>query len=137
LFRPFNNDTDGPALRSTAIIAYANWLLENGNTTYVNDTLWPVIALDLQYVSGYWNQSTFDLWEELDSSSFFTAAVQHRMLREGVTLGNTLGFDVAEFAEQADNVLCFMQVIVFFFSSLFQDVLLAFFSPSGTRMGAI
>ena len=50
---------DGPALRSTAIIAYANWLIANSNTTFVTNTLWPIIKLDLDYVSTFWNQSRY------------------------------------------------------------------------------
>jgi glucoamylase len=49
---------DGPALRSTTLITYANWLLSNGNITFLTDTLWPVIKLDLDYVAENWNQST-------------------------------------------------------------------------------
>ena len=50
--------SDGPALRATAIITYANWLLDNNNSTYVVNTLWPIIKLDLDYVASNWNQST-------------------------------------------------------------------------------
>ena len=49
---------DGPALRSTAIITYANWLLADHNISYVTKTLWPIIQLDLDYVAMWWNQST-------------------------------------------------------------------------------
>lgn len=49
---------DGPALRATAIITYATHLYNSGNTTYVTNTLWPIIELDLNYVAGNWNQST-------------------------------------------------------------------------------
>jgi hypothetical protein len=49
---------DGPALRSTALITYANWLLAHGNGSFVTDTLWPVIQRDLDYVATEWNQST-------------------------------------------------------------------------------
>ncbi|KAI9059251.1 carbohydrate-binding module family 20 protein [Trametes sanguinea] len=102
---------DGPALRATSIIRYANWLLDNGNTTYVSNTLWPVIQLDLDYVADNWNQSTFDLWEEVDSSSFFTTAVQHRALREGATFASRIGQSsvVSGYTTQADNLLCFLQ----------------------------
>lgn len=61
LYAHLNNATrvlDGPALRSTAMITYANWLLDNGNTTFVSQTLWPIIELDVNYVMNYWNQST-------------------------------------------------------------------------------
>ncbi|PSR78190.1 hypothetical protein PHLCEN_2v7522 [Hermanssonia centrifuga] len=102
---------DGPALRSIAIVTYANWLLDNGNTTFVSQTLWPIIQLDLNYVANFWNQSTFDLWEEVDSSSFWTTAVQHRSLREGSSLATRIGqtSSVAFYKAQADNLLCFLQ----------------------------
>ncbi|KAN0127410.1 glucoamylase [Lactarius tabidus] len=102
---------DGPALRSTTLITYANWLLSKGNSTFVTDTLWPVIKLDLDYVATYWNLSTFDLWEEINSSSFFTTAVQHRALREGSALAASIGqtTSVGTYNTQADNILCFLQ----------------------------
>jgi hypothetical protein len=40
------------------LITYANWLLANDNQTYVINGLWPVIQLDLDYVTANWNQST-------------------------------------------------------------------------------
>ncbi|KAK0202033.1 glucoamylase [Desarmillaria ectypa] len=102
---------DGPALRATALITYANWLIANDNTSYVSSTLWPVIELDLGYVVTYWNQTGFDLWEEVSSSSFFTTAVQHRSLREGATLATALGDTTlaTQYSIQADNILCFLQ----------------------------
>ena len=63
------------------MIAYANWLIDNGNTTWVNQRLWPVIKNDLDYTAKYWNYTGFDLWEEVSSASFFTTAVQHRALQ--------------------------------------------------------
>lgn len=53
-----NSLIDGPALRATAIMTYATYLYNSGNTTYVTDTLWPIIELDLNYVAEYWNEST-------------------------------------------------------------------------------
>lgn len=102
---------DGPALRSTALITYANWLIAQSNSTHVVQKLWPVIKLDLDYVANKWNSSGFDLWEEISSASYFTSAVQHRALREGVTLAQKIGQTgvVAGWTTQADNVLCFMQ----------------------------
>lgn len=87
-------------------------LWKNGRTSYVKDTLWPIIKLDLDYVAYYWNQSTFDLWEEVESSSFFTTAVQHRALREGATFATLIGQKdvVSNYTSQAANVLCFLQV---------------------------
>ncbi|TFK52523.1 glucoamylase [Heliocybe sulcata] len=102
---------DGPALRATALITYGNYLYSSGNTTWVTDTLWPVIENDLGYVVSYWNQTTFDLWEEVSSSSFFTTAVQHRALREGAAFATTIGqtSSVSSYTTQANNLLCFLQ----------------------------
>lgn len=87
-------------------------LYNSGNTSYVTNTLWPIIQLDLDYVASNWNQSTFDLWEEVDSSSFFTTAVQHRALRQGSTFATLIGQtdSVSNYDTQADNLLCFLQV---------------------------
>lgn len=45
---------DGPALRATAIITYANWLIDNGYTSTASDIVWPVVRNDLNYVAQYW-----------------------------------------------------------------------------------
>jgi len=102
---------DGPSLRATTLITLANYYISQGNTSFVTSTLWPMINLDLQYTAQYWNMTGFDLWEEVNSSSFFTTAVQHRALREGIALANRLGntTNVANWTTQAGNVLCFLQ----------------------------
>ena len=41
---------DGPALRATAMIAYARHLLSKGQTSQVRDIIWPVVSNDLTYV---------------------------------------------------------------------------------------
>ncbi|CCA75132.1 probable glucan 1,4-alpha-glucosidase [Serendipita indica DSM 11827] len=103
---------DGPALRATTLIAYANWLRANSNTTHVQNVLWPIISLDLNYVSNNWNSTTFDLWEEVSGASFFTTAAQHRALREGIALATALGAPsstITAWTTQAQNLLCFLQ----------------------------
>jgi len=54
---------------------------------------------------------SFDLWEEVSSSSFFTTATQARALREGATLATRLGQTAAAgtYNTQASNTLCFLQ----------------------------
>lgn len=79
---------DGPALRATALIAYSRWLIANGYTSTVSPITWHIIQNDLAYVEQYWNKTGFDLWEEVDGSSFFTIAVQHRALVEGTCPAN-------------------------------------------------
>ncbi|KAF9877776.1 glucan 1, 4-alpha-glucosidase-like protein [Colletotrichum karsti] len=99
---------DGPALRAIAIIGYAKWLVKNGYSSTASSVLWPVIRNDLNYVAQYWNQTGFDLWEEVQGSSFFTVASQHRALVEGSALARSLGLSCNACDAVAPQVLCFM-----------------------------
>jgi glucoamylase len=45
---------DGPALRATALITYAKWLISNGYSSTATSLVWPVIQNDLSYVTQYW-----------------------------------------------------------------------------------
>ncbi|CAK4030843.1 extracellular glucoamylase [Lecanosticta acicola] len=100
---------DGPALRATAMIAYARYLLSIGGTANVTNVIWPIVQNDLSYVTQYWNQSGFDLWEEVNSSSFFTTATQYRALVEGSALASQIGKSCSNCDSQAPQVLCFLQ----------------------------
>lgn len=100
---------DGPALRATALIAYSNWLLARGQNSTVVSTIWPIVANDLAYVGQYWNRTTFDLWEEVNGSSFFTTAVQYRALTEGTMLAEQIGKSWTAYISQSRQILCFMQ----------------------------
>ncbi|ESZ97509.1 glycoside hydrolase family 15 protein [Sclerotinia borealis F-4128] len=100
---------DGPALRATAMIAYSKWLIANGYTSTVQTIVWPIIRNDLSYVTQYWNQTGFDLWEEVQGSSFFTVAAQHRALVEGSALAAQIGQSCTYCDSQAPQVLCFLQ----------------------------
>ncbi|KAF2999293.1 hypothetical protein E8E13_004409 [Curvularia kusanoi] len=100
---------DGPPLRATALTIYANWLIANGNQTQALNTVWPVIQKDLAYTVQYWNQTGFDLWEEVNGSSFFTLAATHRALVEGAALATKLGQTCTGCASAAPQVLCFAQ----------------------------
>jgi glucoamylase len=100
---------DGPALRATALTIYANWLVANGGHDEAANTVWPIIAKDLAYTVQYWNRTGFDLWEEINGSSFFTSSAQHRALVEGAALATTLGQQCTNCATYAPQVLCFMQ----------------------------
>jgi glucoamylase len=66
----FNGDwgrpqRDGPALRSIALMDYSNYLLGKGQMSMVKNTIWPIILNDLKYVGQYWNETGYDLWEEV------------------------------------------------------------------------
>ncbi|KFY89905.1 hypothetical protein V500_05399, partial [Pseudogymnoascus sp. VKM F-4518 (FW-2643)] len=101
---------DGPALRATALIAYSRWLIANGYTSTATDLVWPVIQNDLSYVTQYWSETGYDLWEEVGGGySFFTVAAQHRALVEGANLATQLGKTCSNCLTQAPQVLCLLQ----------------------------
>lgn len=100
---------DGPPLRATAMIAYAKYLVSAGQTSTVLNLVWPIIRNDLSYTAQYWNQTGFDLWEEVDGSSFFTIAASHRALVEGSALAASIGQSCPYCDSQAPQVLCFLQ----------------------------
>ena len=95
--------------RATAMIGYAQWLITNGYSSTASSMLWPIISNDLSYIGQYWNQTGFDLWEEVNGSSFFTIAVQHRALIEGAALASALGKTCAGCTSQAPQLRCFLQ----------------------------
>ncbi|KAI5466885.1 putative glucoamylase GMY1 [Mariannaea sp. PMI_226] len=95
---------DGPALRAIALIGYAKWLVSNGYSSTASTVLWPVIRNDLNYVAQYWNATGFDLWEEVNGSSFFTIASQYR----GGVIASQLG-KPDSYTAIAPQVLCFLQ----------------------------
>jgi glucoamylase len=69
-----------------------------------------VIKADLEYVSHFWNQSSFDLWEEIEGLHFFNLMVSARSLREGSNLARTFG-DVGAadwYEEQAGYIESFL-----------------------------
>lgn len=55
---------------------------------------------------------SFDLWEEIESHSFWTTAVQHRSLREGAALASKISESSSGYSSEADNVLCYLQVSI-------------------------
>lgn len=100
---------DGPALRATALISFGNDRLALGQNDTVKDIIWPIVQNDLAYVAQYWNLSGFDLWEEVNGSSFFTTAVQHRALIEGGKFATALGESCSDCEAQASEIICFLQ----------------------------
>ncbi|KAG5971531.1 hypothetical protein E4U55_001190 [Claviceps digitariae] len=123
---------DGPPLRATALTIYANWLLANGGSAEATRTVWPVIAKDLDYAVTYWNSTGFDLWEEVNGSSFFTIAATHRALVQGAALAKALGKPCPGCESAASQVLCFAQS---FWSSGYIDSNINIASDGGHRSG--
>ncbi|ERS97853.1 hypothetical protein HMPREF1624_06024 [Sporothrix schenckii ATCC 58251] len=100
---------DGPALRATALVGFGNWLLDNGYASYATANVWPVVRNDLAYVAQYWNQTGYDLWEEVSGSSFFTVSAQHRALVEGSAFATRVGSSCPSCTAIAPQILCYMQ----------------------------
>ncbi len=63
--------TDGPGLRSGALLLFADLLLKNSQQSYVTSTLIPIIKNDLDWVLSNWQSDGCDLWEEVRSNDFF------------------------------------------------------------------
>lgn len=99
---------DGPALRAITLMTYSKWLVKNGQAKKAKNIIWPIISNDLSYVGQYWNQTGFDLWEEVNGSSFFTIQASHRALAEGQQLARDLGVKCTG-CDQAPQVLCFLE----------------------------
>ncbi|KAI9641743.1 hypothetical protein NHQ30_009599 [Ciborinia camelliae] len=98
---------DGPALRAIALMAYSNWLI-NHDQLQEAKVIWPIISNDLSYIGEYWNQTGYDLWEEVLGSSFFTIQNQHRAFVEGQSLADKLGVECTG-CTNANEALCFLQ----------------------------
>ncbi|KAI9453791.1 Six-hairpin glycosidase-like protein [Lactarius psammicola] len=110
------SSADGPPFRADVLLKYAEWLIkpEQNNGTWVADVLWPVINLDLQWISSHWNQSSWDLWwPPVWGGSYWTASLQYRALRGGARLGRAIGRDsganVVEYDAHATMILEYMQ----------------------------
>ena len=93
--RPQN---DGPALRASTLIRLAQLLLDQGRGDLVQQKLYDsampartVIKADLEFVSHHWQDSSYDLWEEVRGGHFYTKMVQRRALIEGAALADRLG----------------------------------------------
>lgn len=111
---------DGPALRSLTLMHYLReynashpslWRSEKSGEffgQFYTAEMPPrsVIKADLEYVSHYWNESSFDLWEETEGLHFFNLMVSARSLREGSKLARIFeDTGAAEwYAEQADYI---------------------------------
>ncbi|RYZ73886.1 MAG: glucoamylase [Proteobacteria bacterium] len=119
--RPQN---DGPAIRAMVLTRLAFDLLNQGKGDVVSQILYrgeipasTVIKADLEYVAHHWQDSNFDLWEEIYGDHFYTRIVQYRGLIEGARLARFLNDSgAADFYERQ--------------AGLIHDSLNAFWNPS-------
>jgi glucoamylase len=115
---------DGSALRALTLMAYIRaynashpelWDSKNAPNPFADlyDAKMPAnstIKADLEYVSHHWQESGFDIWEEVEGLHFFTAMVQLRALREGSELATAFGdYGAARwYHSQADKMAGFI-----------------------------
>lgn len=101
--RPQN---DGPALRASVLIHFANQLLDNNEMEYVETHLYNggmdpdtmgAIKMDLEYTAHHWQDANFDLWEEVLGHHFFTAMAQQKALIDGAALARRLDDEQAAY----------------------------------------
>lgn len=99
--RPQN---DGPALRASVLTRFAQQLLDNNETDYVQTHLYNksmnpqnmgTIKMDLEYTAHHWQDANFDLWEEVLGDHFFTAMAQKNALIDGAELAHRLNDEEA------------------------------------------
>ncbi|MBS1963759.1 MAG: glycoside hydrolase family 15 protein [Bdellovibrionales bacterium] len=93
--RPQN---DGPALRVLALLGLADDLMMGGQKEFVFKHLYApempahtVIKADLEFVSHHWQDTSFDLWEEVRGDHFYTRIAQWRALDEGADFAKRMG----------------------------------------------
>ncbi|KAL5115656.1 Glucoamylase, intracellular sporulation-specific [Pleosporales sp. CAS-2024a] len=111
---------DGPALRALTLMHYLReynashpslWSSHQAVDffePYYHASMPPnsLIKADLEYVSHYWNETSFDLWEEVEGLHFFNLMVSARSLREGSHLARSFGDGGAAdwYGEQANYI---------------------------------
>lgn len=94
--------TDGPGLRASTLILYANALLKNGKSDYILSYLWTkddnkyhggAIKYDLDWIINHWSTTTgFDPWEDLqDLNIFWNKMHQRKALVYGAQFATAMG----------------------------------------------
>ncbi len=108
---PFNGpwgrpQDDAPAEEASALIHYAAALIAQGQTAKAKALYGDFqtgIKADLEYVSHHWQETSFDVWEEVKAHHFDTEMAQRTALLEGAWLADQLGDPgaAAWYSEQA------------------------------------
>jgi glucoamylase len=96
--RPQN---DGAAIRAASLTRLAQDLISGGiatNLQWVRQKLYDgqspsqsVIKVDLDFLAQHWQDPSYDLWEEVEGTHFFTQMVQRKALVVGAALADRLG----------------------------------------------
>lgn len=82
---------DGPAGRALMMMRWAKIFKANGDAAFANSLYKAelpansIIKRDLEYISHRWQQPSFDIWEEINGTHFFTRIIQLEALKEAST----------------------------------------------------
>jgi glucoamylase len=96
---------DGPALRALTLIKFLKAYNSSHPTFWTGQPASPLLSLlydsklptnsiikaDLEYVAHNWQETGFDLWEEVNGSHFFTSMAQMASMKEGRDLAYAFG----------------------------------------------
>jgi hypothetical protein len=67
-------------------------LIKNGQTSYVNSNLVPLIKFDIDWILSNWQSNGCDLWEEIRSTDFFWNRMSYvYTFKQCATVFNKLG----------------------------------------------
>lgn len=96
---PFNGpwgrpQDDGPAEEASTLISFAAAILAEGRrdvALQLYGDFTAGIKGDLEYVSHHWQQTSFDVWEEVKAHHFDTGMAQRAALLDGAGLARKLG----------------------------------------------
>lgn len=107
---------DGPGLRAITIMHYLRLVAKYGRTI---DNLFlqleefvyrNIVKPDLEYVERFWQESGFDLWEEINSIHLFNLLTQVKAVADGIELADKLGD--GEFAARLRGVYARLKYFV-------------------------
>jgi glucoamylase len=108
--RPQN---DGPAIRASGLIRLAHLLIDQGQMDWVQAHLYQstesattLLKNDLEFVAHHWGDPSYDLWEEVVGTHFYTRMVQRRAMIEGAELADRMGDSgaAANYRSQAQQI---------------------------------
>jgi glucoamylase len=107
---PFNGpwgrpQNDGPALRSINLIKISN-IIRNTYPELVLKIIYPIIQRDIKYILMKYNETSFDLWEEINGWHFYTRMVQLKCLKDYMKMNiKLLNINLTEIRDKYNHLL--------------------------------
>jgi len=96
--------TDGPALRAMALSKWGRILVDHGDTQAAQ-AIWDLVAFDMAWVTGHWEETGCDLWEEVRSDDFFFNRMAYiYSLNVAADFADTIGQDGSSYRTVAESI---------------------------------